>query len=65
MDHRVILPDDGCKWSTYGRVSRQIDDPIMLLRHSHFTLGTQHAVAFDTADLALLELDACAGNGGT
>ena len=57
LDHRVVQPQHTGKRRAKRRVVGQFDDAVVIVREPHFAFRAQHAVAFDAADLAPLELD--------
>jgi hypothetical protein len=52
LDDRVVEMRVGREGRADRRISRQVDDAIMLIRQLKLALGAHHAVAFNAADLA-------------
>ena len=48
-----------------GRIGRQFDDPAVIVAQFQLARGAHHAVGFDTADRALLQLEAAGRNDRT
>ncbi len=62
IDHRIIKAERHGGGSAYLEIARQIDDALMIIGDLQLALGHQHAVRFDAADEATLEIDAGARN---
>ncbi len=62
VDHRIVEAGVGGVGRADRRVLGQIDDAVVVVGEAQLALRQQHAVRFDAADDALLEVDAGAGN---
>ena len=62
VEHRIAEAEDLGEGQAQGGILRQLDDAGVLVRESHLALRDEHAVRFDAADHAALEVEPGAGD---